>query len=360
MQWPIDRGQNFKGIYDFANDQIVCYAQGHGHHVYNFPIIDGLDSDAARAYLGDAYEDFVDEIELVQGASHSYVQEDFESATLSPVYFGTALGNFGVNQMLDGFVDLAPPPQPRATQDRQVLPEESKFSGFVFKIQANMDPNHRDRIAFLRICSGTYRQGMKMRHLRLGKDIKVADAVTFMAGDRVQTEQAFAGDIIGLHNHGTIQIGDAFSEGEQHRFIGIPNFAPELFRRVRVKDPLRSKQLEKGIQQLAEEGATQVFKPLTKNELVVGAVGVLQFDLVAFRLRDEYRAECIWENSSTYTARWVRCDDEKMLNDFRNKNQDNLAMDGGGYLTYLATSRVNLQVVEDRWPDITFSKTREH
>lgn len=360
MNWPIDRGQNFKGIYDFANDQIVCYAQGHGHHVHNFPIIEGLDSDAARAYLGDAYQDFVDEIELVQGASHSYVQEDFESATLSPVYFGTALGNFGVNQMLDGFVDLAPPPQPRATQDRQVLPEESKFSGFVFKIQANMDPNHRDRIAFLRICSGTYRQGMKMRHLRLGKDIKVADAVTFMAGDRVQTEQAFAGDIIGLHNHGTIQIGDAFSEGEQHRFIGIPNFAPELFRRVRVKDPLRSKQLEKGIQQLAEEGATQVFKPLTKNELVVGAVGVLQFDLVAFRLRDEYRAECIWENSSTYTARWVRCDDEKMLNDFRNKNQDNLAMDGGGYLTYLATSRVNLQVVEDRWPDITFSKTREH
>ena len=175
--------------------------------------------------MGDAYEDFVDEIELVQGASHSYVQEDFESATLSPVYFGTALGNFGVNQMLDGFVDLAPPPQPRATQDRQVLPEESKFSGFVFKIQANMDPNHRDRIAFLRICSGTYRQGMKMRHLRLGKDIKVADAVTFMAGDRVQTEQAFAGDIIGLHNHGTIQIGDAFSEGEQHRlsvFLILP------------------------------------------------------------------------------------------------------------------------------------------
>ena len=181
-----------------------------------------------------------------------------------------------------------------------------------------------------------------------------------MAGDRVQTEQAFAGDIIGLHNHGTIQIGDAFSEGEAHRFIGIPNFAPELFRRVRVKDPLRSKQLEKGIQQLAEEGATQVFKPLSKNEIVVGAVGVLQFDLVAFRLRDEYRAECIWENSSTYTARWVRCEDEKMLNDFRNKNQDNLAIDGGGYLTYLATSRVNLQVVEDRWPDIIFSKTREH
>jgi peptide chain release factor 3 len=241
-----------------------------------------------------------------------------------------------------------------------IEPEEGKFSGFVFKIQANMDPKHRDRIAFLRVCSGTYRQGMKLRHQRLGKDVRIADAVTFMAGDRVQTEEAFAGDIIGLHNHGTIQIGDAFSEGENHEFIGIPNFAPELFRRVRVKDPLRSKQLEKGVQQLAEEGATQMFKPLAKNELIVGAVGVLQFDVVAFRLRDEYRAECIWENTNTFTARWIRCDDDKMLADFRKKNAENLAIDGGGYLTYLATSRVNLQVIQDRWPDVVFSKTREH
>ena len=360
INWPIGMGQHFKGIYELAADKIICFAKSQGHHIYAYDVIEGLESPEAQAYLGAEYEGFVEEMELVRGASHAFDQGDFEQATVTPVYFGTALGNFGVQQMLNGFVDQAPGPQARGTKDRTVQPEEPKFSGFVFKIQANMDPKHRDRIAFLRVCSGVYRQGMKMRHLRLGKDIKVADAVTFMAGDRVQTEEAFAGDIIGLHNHGTIQIGDAFSEGEQHQFIGIPNFAPELFRRVRVKDPLRSKQLEKGVQQLAEEGATQVFKPLTKNEIVVGAVGVLQFDLVAFRLRDEYRAECIWESTSTFTARWVRCSDEKMLAEFRKKNADNLAIDGGGYLTYLATSRVSLQVIQDRWPDVVFSKTREH
>ena len=360
MNWPIGMGQQFKGIYELAADRLVCFEKSQGHHIHAYRVIEGLDSDEARELLGMDYDDFVDEIDLVRGASHDFDQQDFENATVSPVYFGTALGNFGVQQMLDGFVELAPEPQPRATHDRVIAPEEPAFSGFVFKIQANMDPRHRDRIAFLRVCSGTYRQGMKVRHQRLGKDIRIADAVTFMAGDRVQTEEAFAGDIIGLHNHGTIQIGDAFSEGENHEFIGIPNFAPELFRRVRVKDPLRGKQLEKGVQQLAEEGATQMFKPLTKNELIVGAVGVLQFDVVAFRLRDEYRAECIWENTSTFTARWIRCDDEKMLADFRKKNEENLAIDGGGYLTYLATSRVNLQVIQDRWPDVVFSKTREH
>ncbi|MAU79966.1 MAG: peptide chain release factor 3 [Gammaproteobacteria bacterium] len=360
MNWPIGMGQQFKGIYELANDRLVCFEKSQGHHIYPYHVIQGLDSNEARELLGADYDSFVDEIELVRGACHEYDQDDFEKGTVSPVYFGTALGNFGVQQMLDGFVEQAPKPQPRATHDRVIEPQETKFSGFVFKIQANMDPKHRDRIAFLRVCSGTYRQGMKLRHQRLGKDVRIADAVTFMAGDRVQTEEAFAGDIIGLHNHGTIQIGDAFSEGENHEFIGIPNFAPELFRRVRVKDPLRSKQLEKGVQQLAEEGATQMFKPLSKNELIVGAVGVLQFDVVAFRLRDEYRAECIWENTSTFTARWIRCNDEKMLADFRKRNEENLAIDGGGYLTYLATSRVNLQVIQDRWPDVVFSKTREH
>ncbi|HCD26854.1 MAG TPA: peptide chain release factor 3 [Gammaproteobacteria bacterium] len=360
MNWPIGMGQHFQGVYDLLGDRIICYRQGQGHHVYDYSIIEGLESEEAKTYLKQDYASVLDEIELVRGASHSYNQEDFEAGMLSPVYFGTALGNFGVQEMLDGFVTQAPHPQPRATKARVVDPSEDKFSGFVFKIQANMDPKHRDRIAFLRVCSGVYRAGMKMRHQRLNKDIKITDAVTFMAGDRVQAEAAYAGDIIGLHNHGTIQIGDSFSEGELHQFIGVPNFAPELFRRVRVKDPLRSKQLEKGVQQLAEEGATQVFKPLVQNEIVVGAVGVLQFDLVAYRLRDEYRAECIWEAASTFTARWVYCQDAKMLEDFRNKNQTNLAIDGGGHLTYLATSRVNLQVIQDRWPDIEFRKTREH
>ncbi len=360
MNWPIGMGRQFKGIYDLYKDEIVEYRQGQGHHAFEYNRIAGLDSDAARQLLDVDYDDFCDEVELVRGASHEFNQNDFLGATLTPVYFGTALGNFGVRQMLEGFVEHAPPPQPRASEDRVVAPDEDKFSGFVFKIQANMDPRHRDRIAFLRVCSGRYEQGMKIHHLRLGKPVKIADAVTFMAGDRVQTEEAYAGDIIGLHNHGTIQIGDTFSEGEKLKFRGIPNFAPELFRRVRVRDPLRSKQLEKGMQQLAEEGATQVFMPLTKSQIVVGAVGALQFDVVAFRLEDEYRAECVWEDASIYTARWIHCDDAKMLEEFRNRNAENLAIDGGGYLAYLATSRVNLSLAEERWPDVEFRKTREH
>lgn len=360
MNWPIGMGRGFKGVYDLINDRIICYKQGQGHHIYEYEVIIGLDSNAAREYLGTDYDDFCEEIELVRGASHTFSEDDFRGATLTPVYFGTALGNFGVEQMLQGFVDFAPAPQSRDTEDRSVEPGEEKFSGFVFKIQANMDPKHRDRIAFLRVCSGRYEQGMRMQHLRLGKTIKVTDAVTFMAGERAQAEEAYAGDIIGLHNHGTIQIGDAFTEGEKLKFKGIPNFAPELFRRVRVKDPLRSKQLEKGIQQLAEEGATQAFFPLSKNQIVVGAVGVLQFDLVAYRLQDEYRAECVWEDASTFTARWVYCDDDKKLAEFRARNEDSLAMDGGGHLAYLASSRVNLQLAEERWPEVTFAKTREH
>ncbi len=360
MNWPIGMGREFKGVYDLSHDRIIQYRQGQGHHIYDFPVIEGLESDAAAEYLGADYEGYLEEIELVRGASHAFDQDDFVKGILTPVYFGTALGNFGVQQMLDGLVAHAPAPQSRETESREVLPEEDKFSGFVFKIQANMDPKHRDRIAFLRVCSGRYSQGMRMQHLRLGKTIKVTDAVTFMAGDRTQASEAFAGDIIGLHNHGTIQIGDTFSEGEKLKFKGIPNFAPELFRRVRVKDPLRSKQLEKGIQQLAEEGATQAFFPLDKNQIVVGAVGVLQFDLVAYRLQDEYRAECVWEDANIFTARWVYCDDEKKLAEFRNRNEASLAIDGGGHLAYLASSRVNLQLAEERWPEITFAKTREH
>ncbi len=360
MTWPIGMGRRLLGLYDLYGDRIIRYESGHGHHVHDFAVIEGLDSAPARQLLGSDYDDFVGEIELVRGASHTFDHDDFLTATLSPVYFGTALGNFGVKEMLDGFVQYSPPPLPREADARVVQPDEDDFSGFVFKIQANMDPKHRDRIAFLRVCSGRYTQGMRIRHVRLGKDIKVADAVTFMAGDRVRTEEAFPGDVIGLHNHGTIQIGDTFTAGESMKFKGVPNFAPELFRRVRVKDPLKSKQLEKGLDQLSEEGASQVFKPLTRNELVVGAVGSLQFDLVAYRLRDEYRADCVYEDANIYTARWVYCDDAKKLEEFRSKLREQLAVDGGGYLTFLASSRANLQLAEERWPDIEFRKTREH
>lgn len=360
MTWPIGMGRRFKGVYDLYRDRIVCYQSGHGHHIHDYPVIDGLASDAARAYLDDEYGDFCGEIELVRGASHAFDRQDFLGATLSPVYFGTALANFGVREMLDGFITYAPPPQPRETDTRMVAPDEAAFSGFVFKIQANMDPRHRDRIAFLRVCSGRYTQGMRMHQVRIGKDVKVADAVTFMAGDRVRTEEARPGDVIGLHNHGTIQIGDTFTEGERFKFKGVPNFAPELFRRVRVKDPLKTKQLEKGLDQLSEEGASQVFKPLARNDLVVGAVGALQFDLVAYRLKDEYRADCVYEDANVHAARWVYCSDARKLEEFKSKLREHLAIDGGGYLTYLAPSRANLQLAQERWPEVAFRKTREH
>ena len=360
INWPIGMGDTFRGVYDLYSDTIHCFERGHGAVLPPETRIDGLDSDAARELLGDDYPDFVEEIELVRGASHEFERGAFLAGRLTPVFFGTALGNFGVREMLDCFVEWAPPPQSRDARQRTVAADEPQFSGFVFKIQANMDPRHRDRIAFLRVCSGRYEKGMKIRHARLGKDVKIADAVTFKAGERVLVEEALSGDIIGLHNHGTIQIGDTFSGGEELAYTGIPHFAPELFRRIRLRDPMKSKQLQKGLQQLSEEGSTQVFAPLSSTDLIVGAVGQLQFDVVAYRLKDEYKVEALYEPVNVYTARWVFCDDERRLAEFRRKAADQLSLDGGGYLSYLAPTRVNLSLMEERWPEIEFRATREH
>lgn len=360
INWPLGMGKEFKGVYELATDRIVVYEQGQGHQIPEVRVIEGLNSEEARELLGEYLDDFKDEIELVKGASHEFDKEAYLKGELTPVYFGTALGNFGVREMLNDFVNWAPSPQDRATESRLVDSREEKFSGFVFKIQANMDPKHRDRIAFMRICSGQYSKGMKMRHCRTGKDVKVADAVTFLAGDRTRAEIAVSGDIIGLHNHGTIQIGDTFTNGEVLKFKGIPHFAPELFKRIRLKDPLKLKQLQKGLTQLSEEGSTQVFMPLRNNELIVGAVGVLQFEVVAYRLKDEYKVDCIYEPVTIHVARWVDSEDSGKLEEFKRKAHDNLAIDGGGYLTYLAPTRVNLNLMEERHPDIAFHSTREH
>jgi peptide chain release factor 3 len=276
------------------------------------------------------------------------------------VFFGSAVNNFGVQPLLDFFVAQAPSPRPRATTTREVGPTEAALTGFVFKIQANMDPMHRDRVAFMRICSGHYEAGMKARQVRIGKDIKLANALTFMASEREIVQQAWPGDVIGIHNHGTISIGDTFTEGENLGFTGIPSFAPELFRRARLRDPLKMKQLQKGLAQLSEEGATQFFRPLMSNDLILGAVGVLQFDVVAYRLKDEYGVDCAFENVGVVTARWIQCEDEKKLAEFRDKNAGNLALDAAGALVYLAPTRVNLQLTLERWPTLGFAATREY
>ena len=360
VTWPIGCGKEFKGVYHILRDETILYQTGQGHTIQDSVVIKGIDNPELDEAIGSYADDLREELELVQGASHEFDHEMFLKGELTPVFFGTALGNFGVDHVLDGVVDWAPTPQPRETEVRSVLPNEEKFSGFVFKIQANMDPKHRDRVAFMRICSGEYRQGMKMKHVRIGKDINVSDALTFMAGDRERAETAYPGDIIGLHNHGTIKIGDTFTQGELMRFTGVPNFAPELFRRIRLRDPLKQKQLLKGLVQLSEEGAVQVFRPLDSNDLIVGAVGVLQFEVVVGRLKTEYNVEAIYEAVSVATARWVYADDERKLDEFRRKCSTNLALDGGDNLTYIAPSMVNLNLSMERYPDIKFSKTREH
>ena len=360
VTWPVGMGQRFKGIYHLYQDTVYLYQSGKNAQKQVATQIKGLDNPQLDVLLGDTAKELRNEMELVKGASHAFKLEDYLSGKMTPVYFGSAINNFGIKELLDDFAEYAPSPLRRAAQERMVYPEEENFSGFVFKIQANMDPKHRDRIAFLRICSGTFKKGMKLSHLRLGKDIQVSNALTFMAGDRIHADMALAGDIIGLHNHGTIRIGDTFTQGEVLKFTGIPNFAPELFRLVRLKDPLKSKALIKGLIELSEEGATQVFRPLNSNQLILGAVGVLQFDVVAHRLKHEYKVDCVYEAVSVACARWVYASDEKTMQEFRNKAFDYLALDGSDTLMYLAPTRVNLSMAEERYPHIQFSATREH
>ena len=360
VTWPIGMGKRFKGVYHLARDAVHLFSPTHGGKVQQGEIIQGLDNPRLDEVLGTQAAELREELELVMGASHSFDAEAYLAGQQTPVFFGSAINNFGIQELLDDFVVYAPAPRSRATQSREILPAEESFSGFVFKIQANMDPQHRDRIAFMRICSGTFRKGAKLRHVRVARDVRIADALTFMASEREHAEEAYPGDIIGLHNHGTIRIGDTFTEGEALAFTGIPNFAPELFRRAQLRDPLKMKQLQKGLQQLCEEGATQLFKPLTNNDLILGAVGILQFDVVAHRLRHEYNVDASFETVNVQTARWVSCADERKLEEFREKAAANLSIDHGGDLVYIAPTRVNLQMAQERWPEITFSATREH
>ena len=359
ITWPIGMGKRFKGVYHLHNDTVHFYSPTHGGRVQEGEVVEGLDNPKLDEILGDMAAELRDEIELVQGACNPFDKDEYLAGTLTPVFFGSAINNFGVSELLDDFVEYAPAPQARPTVSREVQPTEPKFTGFAFKIQANMDPQHRDRVAFVRICSGTYTKGMKARHVRLGKEVRFNDALTFLASDRGHVDEAWAGDIIGLHNHGTIRIGDTFTVGEELAFTGIPNFAPELFRRAILKDPLKMKALQKGLEQLCEEGATQLFRPITNNDQILGAVGVLQFEVVAQRLRDEYKVECQFEPITIQQARWIRCADEKMLGDFRKKLDGNLSFDHAGELVYLAPTRVNLTMTQERWPDVEFLATRE-
>jgi peptide chain release factor 3 len=361
VTWPIGMGSRLKGVVHLLTGEVHLYEQGRNFTRQDSTIFSSLTDPALEAQIGaDMLREVREELELVQGASHPFDKQKYLDGQQTPVFFGSAVNNFGVQLLLDFFVEHAPPPAPRATTSRVVQPEEEAFSGFVFKIQANMDPMHRDRVAFLRVCSGRYDAAMKAFHVRAGKEVKLANALTFMASDREIVDSAYPGDVIGLHNHGTISIGDTFTAGEKLSYTGIPNFAPELFRRARLRDPLKLKQLQKGLAQLSEEGATQFFRPLMSNDLILGAVGTLQFDVVAYRLKDEYGVDASFEPVGVVTARWVHCDNAKKFEEFREKNALNLGLDAAGQLVYLAPTHVNLQLAMERAPDVRFAATREH
>lgn len=359
ITWPIGMGKNFKGVYHILNDEIYLFEAGGEKLPHEFDVIKGINNSRLDELFPIEIQQLREEIELVQAASNEFDLDAFLRGELTPVFFGSAINNFGIQEILNALIDWAPAPQHRETLERVVEPTENKFSGFVFKIQANMDAKHRDRIAFLRVCSGEFTRGMKIKHLRLNRDIAASSVVTFMSHTRELVEEAFAGDIIGIPNHGNIQIGDSFTEGERLTFTGIPFFAPELFRAVRIKNPLKMKQLQKGLQQLGEEGAVQVFRPHNGGDLILGAVGVLQFEVVTARLANEYGVDAVFESVSIWSARWVSCSDRKKLAEFEKANILNLATDAGGNLTYLAPNRVNLSLTEERWPDIRFHETRE-
>ena len=360
LSWPIGMGKRFKGTYNLYRKRLTLFTPGQETRPQDAIVIEDLADPRLDELLGSQADELREDIELLEGAANPFDPEHYLKGNQTPVFFGSAINNFGVEEMLEAFVEQAPAPRPAQTLTREISPYEEPFSGFVFKIQANMDPAHRDRIAFLRVCSGTFKRGMKVKHHRIGKDVAIANATIFMAQDRTNVEEAFPGDIIGIHNHGTIKIGDTFSDKEALKFTGIPSFAPEHFRRVRLKNPLKTKQLEKGLVQLAEEGAVQLFRPLINTDYILGAVGVLQFDVIMARLRDEYGVDALYEGVDYATARWVECDDQKKFEEFEKKNQANLARDSEGGMAFLASSEWRLGHTIEQWPEIVFHKTREH
>ncbi len=359
LSWPIGMGNSFRGVYNLYQRQLHLFEPGRDRLGGDGVVIKDLSDPTLDELLGGQADELREDIELIEGATDPLDMAHYLNGSQTPVFFGSAINNFGVKEMLDAFVEMAPHPAVRAAVSREVSPYESSFSGFTFKIQANMNPAHRDRIAFVRICSGKFNRGMKVVHHRIGKEVTLANATVFKAQDRENVEEAFPGDIIGIYNHGTIKIGDTFTEKELLKFSGIPNFAPEHFRRVWLKNALKAKQLQKGLIQLAEEGAVQVFRPVMGSDYILGAVGILQFDVTMARLKAEYGVDAIYEPVNFNVARWVGCDDRKKMAEFEKRNVANLAKDAEGCLSYLTTSEWQLNYCMEQWPDIEFFKTRD-
>ncbi|PPR62619.1 MAG: Peptide chain release factor 3 [Alphaproteobacteria bacterium MarineAlpha4_Bin2] len=358
--WPIGMGRNFLGCYDILRDRLILTERSKGETVDEGIPCEGLDDPKLDELLpAEAIKKLREEVEMASGLCQQFDLDKYREGSMTPVYFGSAINNFGVHELLDGIGAHAPSPQPQPTASRQIAPEEDKVSGFVFKVQANMDTKHRDRIAFVRLCSGKFQRGMKLKHVRSGKMLTAHNPLLFLAQDRELAEEAWAGDIIGIPNHGNLRIGDALTEGEDMSFTGIPSFAPELMRKVRPEDPLKAKHLGRALLQIAEEGAARVFKPVMDPDWIVGVVGTLQFDVLADRIRTEYNIPVKFDATSLHTARWIECDDLREIKKFRDSGPSAIAEDHDGAPVFLARNAWHLDTAEKEWPEIKFLKTKE-
>jgi peptide chain release factor 3 len=365
--WPVGMGKAFHGVMDLREEQMRVFSPGEDRNHNDDEILQGLDNPAYAERFGMQYEQAQGEIELLTDAAPPFDKDAFLTGRQTPMFFGSAVNNFGVREVLDALVDLAPPPGERASIQRVVQPDEAKFTGVVFKIQANMDPAHRDRIAFLRVASGHFQRGMRLKVVRSGKELRPNSVVSFLSQRRELLDEAYAGDIIGIPNHGVLQLGDTLTEGEALQYTGLPFFAPEMFRSVEVADPLKTKQLKAGLTQLGEEGAIQVFRPLAGTVLLLGAVGQLQFEVVAHRLEHEYACKARIMPSRFQVARWVTADtgegaaaDERELKRFLDANSHRVAYDAVDAPTVLVEYAPELRAIEANWPKIKFHALREH
>jgi peptide chain release factor 3 len=360
LSWPVGMGQRFKGVYSLYEQKLVLF-RPHGKQTEEETIeITDLQSPQLDELVGEeAAEELREEVNMIESVYPKFNQEAYLKGELSPVFFGSAINNFGVRELLDCFVEIAPPPLPRPTEEREVRPEEDKFAGFVFKIHANMDPKHRDRIAFMRVCSGKFERNTNYLHVRQQRKMKFPNPTSFMAERKTIVDEAYPGDVIGLYDSGNFKIGDTVTEGEVLHFKGIPSFSPEQFRYVDNADPLKYKQLDKGLTQLMDEGVAQLFTKEDNNRKIIGTVGALQFDVIQYRLEHEYGAKCSYEPLNLHKACWVSCKDGKALEEFKRRRSRDLARDKHGQLVYLAESAWSLKMAQDNHPEIEFHFTSE-
>ena len=367
MTWPVGKGKHFGGIMNLRTQAMTVFEAGSERRPQDFETLALSDTDGLRQRFGAEYDAAAESMELAAGASPEWDHAAFLAAKQTPVFFGSAINNFGVMEVLDALVDIAPPPQPRRSTgggkdatEKQVRPEEAGFAGVVFKVQANMDANHRDRIAFVRMVSGKYTPGMKLKVQRTGKELRPTSVVTFLSQRREAVDEAYGGDIIGFTTHGGVQLGDTITDGASLQFTGLPFFAPELFMTVLLKNPLRTKQLQQGLAQLGEEGAIQVFRPQVGGPMLLGAVGQLQFEVVQHRLKTEYDADIRLEPCQYTGARWITAESPQELRQFTDAYPQRMALDAADALAFLCTSPYDVRLAQERFPRIRFHLLREH